>query len=630
MLQTIHDKIKGWVAYTVLGAIAVVFVLWGINFTMGAPTYAAKVDGREISANELRQTYQQELARAERGTDGQLDEAQRNQIKARVLEDSVSVEALLGRMHTLGYRVSETDLLTAMAQIPAFQVDGKFDSAHAVAVLKAQGRSVPEVEGLIRRQIQIGQLETALRGSSFTTDAEAKQLTALTRQQRELSWVVYSAAHYLPEVKLDDAALKAYYEQHKAEYMTPETLDLRALELSLTEMSARVSVDEAQLKTYFAEQKTKNPEKYVQSEQRRASHILITVTDPKEDAAAKAKADDVYKRAKAGEDFAKLAKEFSQDKASAQQGGDLGWSDRKVWVAPFADAAFGMQANEIRGPVKTQFGYHIIKLDGIRPAAEKSFEESKSDLDAQYRRNEAERLFNAAQDQLADAALQNATDIDVVAKKSGLTVKEVPGFSRTHGGGVLGNSPKLIQAVFGQDVLDGRLSPIIEIEKGRGVVVRGSNHKLPQQKPLEAVLAEVNGALKKQRSEELAAAAAQEAVKRLQAGETLEAVAKQSGSAPPLAKFVARPDQTVPVEIREAAFAAPKPDGKPTFRNVVLANGDSAVFAFTAVRLDPTADIQTAQLKRQYADAIAESEAMAYSSAARADAKVQLNLQAID
>lgn len=630
MLQTIHDKIKGWVAYLVLGAIAVVFVLWGINFTMGAPTYAAKVDGREISANEIRQTYQQELARAERGADGQLDEAQRNQIKARVLEDSVSVEALLGRMQKLGYRVSEADLLTAMAQIPAFQVDGKFDSAHAVAVLRAQGRSVQEVEGMIRRQIQIGQLETALRGSSFTTDAEAKLLTALTRQQREIGWVVFTAAHYLPEVKLDDAAIKAYYDQHKAEYMTPETLDLRALELSLADMAARVSVDEAQLKTYFTEQKTKNPEKYMQAEQRRASHILITVTDPKEDAAAKAKAEEVYKRAKAGEDFAKLAKEFSQDKASAQQGGDLGWSDRKVWVAPFADAAFSMQPNEIRPPVKTQFGYHVIKLDGIRPAAEKTFEESKSDLEAQYRRNEAERLFNAAQDQLADAALQNATDIDVVAKKSGLTVKEVPGFSRTTGGGVLGNSPKLIQAVFSQDILDGRLSPIIEIDKGRGVVVRGSNHQLPRQKPLEAVLAEVSVALKKQRSEELAAAAAHEAVKRLQAGETLEALGKQVGSAATPAKFVARADQTVPLEIRETAFASPKPDGKPIFRNVALANGDAAALAFTSVRVDPTPEAQTAQLKRQYAEAIAESEAMAYSNAARADAQVQLNPQAID
>ena len=144
------------------------------------------------------------------------------------------------------------------------------------------------------------------------------------------------------------------------------------------------------------------------------------------------------------------------------------------------------------------------------------------------------------------------------------------------------------------------------------------------------MLAELTGALRKQRSEELAANATQEAVKRLQAGETLESLAKAAGSAPQAPKFVARPDQTVPVEIREAAFAAPKPADKPVFKNVTLANGDSAVFAFSAVRVDPPPDMQTAQLKRQYAEAIAQSEAIAYAGAARADAKVQLNPKAIE
>ncbi len=160
----------------------------------------------------------------------------------------------------------------------------------------------------------------------------------------------------------------------------------------------------------YEEQKTKTPERYTQPEQRRVRHILLQVTDPKEDAAVKAKAEAILKRAQSGEDFAKLAKEFSQDTGSAQQGGDLGWSERKVWVAPFADAAFSMKEGEIRGPVKTQFGYHILKLEGIQPATVKTFEQSKSELEAEYRRNEAERLFNNAQDQLADAALQNATD----------------------------------------------------------------------------------------------------------------------------------------------------------------------------------------------------------------------------
>jgi peptidyl-prolyl cis-trans isomerase D len=140
MLQSIHDKLKGWVAGLVLGAIGLVFVFWGINWTLSAPNYAAKVNGVEISTNEVRQSYQQQLAQIERQSNAPLDDAIRNEIKRRVLDDYVNSEALVTRADDLGYRVSDQKLLEAMSQVPAFQVDGKFDLAHAVAVLNAQGR----------------------------------------------------------------------------------------------------------------------------------------------------------------------------------------------------------------------------------------------------------------------------------------------------------------------------------------------------------------------------------------------------------------------------------------------------------------------------------------------------------
>jgi peptidyl-prolyl cis-trans isomerase D len=165
MLQTIHDKLKGWLAGVVLGAIALVFVFWGINWTMSAPTYAAKVNGVEIGSNDVRQAYQQQLAQYERQANGTLDEAQRNEIKKHVLDEFVNSEALVSRADDLGYRVSDQELLATMAQVPAFQVDGKFDQAHAVAVLKAQGRSITEIEALFRRDVKLRQLDTAHRAS---------------------------------------------------------------------------------------------------------------------------------------------------------------------------------------------------------------------------------------------------------------------------------------------------------------------------------------------------------------------------------------------------------------------------------------------------------------------------------
>ncbi|HSZ09661.1 MAG TPA: SurA N-terminal domain-containing protein [Steroidobacteraceae bacterium] len=631
MLQSIHDKLKGWVAGVVLGAIGLVFVFWGINWTLSAPTYAAKVNGTEISSNEVRQTYQQQLAQIERQSSAPLDDAMRNEIKRRVLDEYVNSEALVTRADDLGYRVSDDELLAEMSKIPAFQVDGKFDQAHALAVLNAQGRSVSEIEGMFRRDAKLRQLDIALNASSFATPTEMKEFRALTRQQRELAWLTVSAAKYAEQATPDDAAVKAYYDAHKADYMTPETVNLRYVELSLAQLESKISVDDAQLKAYYEEQKSKTPERFSQAEQRRVRHILLSVNDPKEDAAVKAKAEGLLKRALAGEDFSKLAKEFSQDPGSAAQGGDLGWSERKVFVGPFGDAAFGMKVDEIQGPVKTQFGYHILKLDGIQPPSVKSFEASRTELETEYKRNEAERLFNNAQDQLADAALQNATDIDLVAKKAGLTVQDIANFSRSGGGGALGKVPAVLDAAFSQDVLDGRLSPIVEVEKGRGVVLRATDHKLPQQKPLEAVRTDVVAAWKKQRGVELAAAAAADASKRLNAGESWDAVAKSLGVAVQPPKFVARSDQAVPMEILTTAFRAPKPAQKPIYENLSLAGGDAAVLALSAVREDPdAAKAKDTDTRRQYAAEIASSEAQSYAAGARADAKVTLNPKAID
>ncbi len=631
MLQSIHDKLKGWVAGLVLGAIGLVFVFWGINWTLSAPTYAAKVNGKEISTAEVRQTYQQQLAQAERATNGTLTDAQRNDIKRRVLDDYVSSEALVTRADDLGYRVSDSEVLQEMALVPAFQVDGKFNLDHALALLHAQGRSAAEVEELFKRDVKLRQLDTALSVSSFATPAEVQRLRALSRQQRELSWITLPAAKYAETAPVDDAAVKAYYDAHKSEYMTPETVNLRYVEISLAQLSAKVTVNDEQLKAFYEEQKAKTPERFAQPEQRRVRHILLAVNDPKEDAAVKAKAEGIFKRAEAGEDFAKLAKEFSQDPGSANQGGDLGLAERKSFVGPFADAAFGMKVDEIKGPVKTQFGYHILKLDAIQPATEKTFEQARADLETEYRRNEAERLYNDAADRLADAALQNTTDIDVVARKAGLSVADIPNFSRSEGGGALGKVPAVVEAAFSPDVLDGHLSPIVEVDKGRGVVLHATDHKQPEQKPLDAVRSEVVAAWRKQRGIELASAAATEAAKRLTAGESWDAVVKSLGQSPPPPKFVSRADQEVPMEVRTAAFTAAKPAQKPTYESVVMSNGDSAIFDFSAVREDPAdSGIKEAELRRQVAARVGQGESQSYAAAARADASVALNPQAIE
>ena len=631
MLQKIHDRLTGWLAYVVLGAVAAVFVLWGINWTLGTPNYAAKVNGREIPVDEVRQAYQQQLAKLDRSANGSVDQAARSALKKKVIESFVGSEALITRLQAQGYRVSDADVLAAEAQIPAFQVNGKFDEEHAVALLKAEGRSIPEIEGMIRRQVQLEQLDEAMRGSSFATPIDVDRVDALLNEQREIGWLQVPAAGYAAAAAPSAADIKAYYDAHKSAYMTAETVDLHYIEISLAKLAAQVPVTDAQLRAYFEDQKKKNPQGYVQPEERRVSHILIAVTNPKDDAAAKARAQAIFKRAEAGADFAALAKQYSQDPGSAKQGGDLGWGERSIWVAPFAAAAFSMHVGEIRGPVKTQFGYHILKLVGIRPASVKTFEQSKSDLQAAYRQSEAERQFNRLQDKLADAALQNPTDIDAAARKAGLPVQEIANFSRDSGGGALGKSKAVIDAAFSSDALDGNLSSIIAVSKGDGIVLRSTDHKLPQQKPLAEVQAAVIAAWKKQRGSELALAAAKDSARQLQGGADWQSVAKSLKLAPQLPRFAGRSDPSVPVTIRRAAFESPKPAGKPLYRAVALGDGDAAVFGLSAVRENPQASSAgLPMLARELAAQYASAESQSYAAAARADAKVLVNPKAID
>ncbi len=632
MLQKIHDKLTGWVAYLVLGAVAAVFVLWGINWTLGAPDYAAKVNGSAIPANEVRDAYQRQLAELDKQANGgTVDDAARSALKKRVLEQFVAEEALITRVQRLGYRVSNADVLAAEAQIPAFQVAGKFNPDHAVALLQSEGRSISQVESIIRRQIQLQQLDNAMRLSAFATPADVDRVEALMHEQREIGWIEVAAAPFVASATPTDADVQSYYAAHKKDYMTPETVDLRYIDLSLAKIAAAVPVTDAQLRAYFADQKSKNPQNFVQPEQRRVSHILIAVTNPKDDAAAKAKAEAILKQAESGANFAKLAEKYSQDPGSAKQGGDLGWNDRSAWVKPFAKAAFSMKVGQIMGPVKTQFGYHIIKLVGIRPAVEKTFAQSKADLESQYRRNQADRIFNHLEDKLADAALQNPTDINAAARKTGLPVEVIPGFTRVSGGGPFQGSQPVIAAAFSADVLDGNLSSLVQVSKDDAVVLLSTHHQLPQQKPLDTVRAAVIAAWKAQRGAQLALAAATTAEQQLAAGQPWPAVAKSLHASAQLPRFVAREDPSVPLPIRRDAFEARKPKIKPYFRAIGLGNGDAAVFGLEAVRQDPNANgADKPMIARELAMAYASEEGQAYAAAARAAAKVVLNPQVLD
>jgi peptidyl-prolyl cis-trans isomerase D len=634
MLQNIRDKLQGqrWLAFTVLGALALVFALWGaygiVDITVGAPTYAAKVNGESIPVEEVNRVWQEQQPEYLRLFGGEIPAARREALQNEVLDAFIRNAAVLQRADDAGFRVSREQVIKAIEREPAFQIEGKYSAEAARARLAQAGVTVAAYEADRRRSLSASQVVGAVSGTDFMTPTEISQLLALENEQRELRYAVLAPQAFASTKAPDAAAIEAYYNEHKADFMTAETVRLAYAELDLATLSAQLQVSDADLQERYE----KNKARYVEPERRRARHILIAVNEPKDDAAALKKAQDLQTQLKAGADFAALAKQHSQDTGSAQQGGDLGWADRTVYVKPFADTLFAMQAGELSAPVKTQFGYHIIRLDEIRAGREKSFAEARPELEAELHRDQAADQFGDRQEQLQQRLERPGSDFARLAQEFGMKTAEIESFTRGAGGAPLGSDPELNQTVFGDLVLNQRrVGGPVALGEDRLVIVKVLDHQPPQLKPLAAVRDAIVTELARLNGSEASRKAGEAALAKLRAGESFDKVARELGVTAAPAKYVGRGDPELPVQVRDFAFASAKPAaGKPLYHALPLDQGGTALIELSNVRVAP--EDGNNELKQQRVQQELQrhgaAEADAYVDEIVRGAKVQKNLQA--
>jgi peptidyl-prolyl cis-trans isomerase D len=410
--------------------------------------------------------------------------------------------------------------------------------------------------------------------------------------------------------------------------VTPETVSLQYVSIKAADVAATVAVTDEALHEYYDQVA---PERYQEPERRRARHILIEAgTD---DAAAKKKAEEVLAKAKAGEDFGKLASEYSSDPGSKEQGGELGWATRQSFVQPFADALFAMQVGEISDPVKTQFGYHLIQLEEVQPARQRSFDEVRAELEADYRNEQAQALFYEKSQDLADDAFASLTELDSVAQKHGLKLQTVEAFTR-QGGGPFDGNRKVIDTVFSDEVLQERQnSPAINVTDDEVAVFRVTDHKPATPRPLDEVRAEVEATLREQGARKAAEAAALADAAKINGGAALAEVAQAAGIAPAGSATIGRTADGVPPALLKAVFSASRPaPGKATGGTAVLADGDVAVFVVNAVRAGtaptgPDAALQLSQVMEKAAGMAARADYTAYVKELDRTAKIKINEQ---
>jgi peptidyl-prolyl cis-trans isomerase D len=601
MLQTIRDKITGWIAWFFIAVIAVVFIFWGVDFGTGSASYAAKVDGERISAQEVRRAWQQQQSRLQQMLRSELPDEMVKSQQAAILDQFVRQSLLEQRAHEFGYRISDELLVQRIREVPEFQVDGKFSKDRYNAVLRANGLTEPQFENDLRSETLIRQLQAGIIDSAFVTTQELERRFALEHQQREIDYALIATNSFMGGVSITDEQVQKWYEEHRSEYLLPEKVDLQYAELTRDRAEAAVEVSEQALREYYEQVK----EKYESPERRKARHILITTGDGLDDAAAEKKAAELAAKVQGGADFAQLAKENSKDPGSAAQGGDLGWAQRGMFVGPFEEALFSMNVGEVRGPVKTQFGYHVLKLEEIEPRSIRSFEDARAELEGDYRAERSQALFYEQTEKLGDLAFESLTELESVATALDLQLKTVADFTR-EGGGELGNNPEIIEAAFSPDVLEGgQNSPLIAVGEDRAIVLRVTKHTPAEPRPLAEVRTQIESQIRTQAAREAAERKGEDIIARLQKGEAWQDVVGAAELAPVGKRFVTRQDTVAPPAVVQAAFdvaSANLSETSPHFAGVTTADGNYAVLQVTQVRDgDPSGETETAKMSRRRA-----------------------------
>ena len=611
MLQNIRDNSQGWIAKTIIGIIVALMAFTGIEAIFQASGNnkqdVAKVNGEEITQTELSQAVdmQRRQLMQQLGKDFDASLLDEKLLRDAALKGLIDRKLLLQGAADSKFGFSEAALDQVILQTPEFQVDGKFNAERFDQVIRQLGYSRMQFRQMLTQEMLIGQVRAGIAGSGFVTDAEVLAFARLEKQTRDFATVNIKADP--AAVKLTDDEVKAYYDQHAKEFMTPDQVVIDYLELKKSSFFDQVSVKDDELQAAY-EKETANL-----AEQRRAAHILIEVNDKVTEAQAKAKIEDIQARLAKGEKFEALAKEFSQDPGSANNGGDLGFAGPGVYDPDFETALYGLKQDQVSVPVRTTFGWHLIKLLGVEAPEVPSFASLKDKLTRELKAQQVEQRFVEATKQLEDAAFE-ASDLAQPASDLKLTVHTSAPFGREGGEGVAANRA-VVTAAFSPEVLDeGANSSAIELDPETIIVLRAKEHLKPAQLPLENVAAAIRTQMTKERASAAAKAHADELIASLRDGKTA-LDQPVDGQAWKVTEAATRGQDSIDPAVLQALFRMPKPAAKdkPTFTTVTLRDGSLVIVRLNGVNeaAAPT-DEEKAQYRRFLASRIGQQDFAAY------------------
>lgn len=625
MLQNIRENLTGRLALVVLVVIALSFVfVGGASFTTIGSNYAAKVDDAEIGIAQFEAAYRDRIQQNPQLAN--LPAEYRQQLRSNVLEELIQQRVIDNYLEDAGFEVSDRQLTEALRSIPEFQVDGKFDRETYNQLLESANVTPAQFESSQKLSMRRNQLQRAILGTSVVPPSGYRRYLNLAFENRLVTTAAISADSVADEVNVTEEMVAAYYDENPDLFNLPETADIEYVEIRRDSVASDVRVSEEDLLEYYEY----NKERYLRDEQRQARHILILFDD--DEAGAEQIANEMLTRVRAGESFAELAEQYSKDGGTSADGGNLGALTESQLPDALGDAIFSMEEGEIRGPVKGDFGFHVVQLDEILESGPLPFEQVRASLLTELQEQEAEGLFLELERKLS-AALFDATDISAIAAAADREVQSYEGFARDSVEPFDG-STTAVDAVFDPVVLSGaQFSEVIEIDANRTVVFSVTQHNEATREPLEAVREQIVTMLTNQQSEDLMAARAQQMLDAIRDGAEFAAAAEAIGAVASDPIVMTRNADTADQFLAVAVFTAVKPtQDNPTLGTTRNGVGGYTVYSLDAVipgRPQAIPQEQRDAGKNQLVEQYGVGDFVAFVHALRANADVIINDDAL-
>ena len=620
MLQDIREKSLGIIGKVIIGLIIAVFALFGVESIIGGftqPPSAASVNGEEITQFQLDQNIQNLMA----SIGGDLNGIDSSFLESIALNQLVEETLLRQNAINKSMAISPSQIDRNILATESFQINGVFNSDLAVRTMATQGLTAPMYRQSLEQRMLMSQLASAYTGSSFITDVELERFAKLSTQTRDFRYLSVTMGTRTLGTPVRDDEITAYYNNNSEQFAEEESLIIEYVLLDKSAISAELQTDVAELRQQYELERLE----FEGSSEKRASHILFEVGSTNSEDVAIELAADTKSRIDAGEEFSDLAMELSIDAVSAEEGGDIGFTDGTAFPVEIEEALNLLELNEVSSPVVSEFGVHLVKLTQAEDNSFPDFEEARDRIERELTNSEVERLYSERLQDLANLAFETG-DLLTIEEQLALDIRETEPTPRSGGTGIFSNL-ELVNAAYSDEVLlDGNNSDVVELSDSQSAVVRALTYREASVLPLEEVEAEIAVILRTEMERNSVQELGSELVSALEENLPIDELLAENDLQWIEELEVERNSFAVNREIVNEVFSLPVPDSELYRSDITLSNGTFVVIELTQVNegsVDAIPEEQVTTLIESVKTDLGNNDFQAYMSSLRESSDIQ-------